>query len=304
MIRFHYSVGGGDILSLHQGKRLLAVDIKPFETTKYLTINPKKNGKAKITGSTTTGIVFVLTIKLCKDSKYTIQLAVGNQLNVYNDRDAVVDNPGSALVRTISNSSTTSGFKISGLGMQNFTMDGMSKSIDVINEGIYTIFFDQPSNISVVLYNYPPQYQQCNLDFGMYIGLWNVVSSIGVVSKSYTFSETSQGRFMIVGNGSQNSISIASEPLLYSGDVQGTDQAGNVVNLTGLIIGQLDMPLMMEPSTTMPFTWIVHKTDYKTYSLNGTPNRQHMAILSREPRLESCMVNKLIKKARKLGYGI
>lgn len=53
---------------------------------------------------------------------------------------------------------------------------------------------------------------------------------------------------------------------------------------------------------SQPFYWIVHETDYETYSLNGTPNRQRLAILARPG--ETICTRKLVKKARKLGYNI
>ena len=94
------------------------------------------------------------------------------------------------------------------------------------------------------------------------------------------------------------------QPALMFGTLTSTDNAGEIATSTGLLQGQVFTPTTTQTDMKTPFSWIVHKTDYKKYSLNGSPNRQTLVILSRQQTLESDLMCKLRKRARKLGYSI
>jgi len=335
MIRFHNSIAGSSPLDLYKGKRLLAVGVEPFQTTKYLDC---REGKVKIIGRSALNEIFILKIRLCRDSKYTVQLVAitpnemrldlpstsGNKLNVYNDSSAFNEEikPGSALVRLISNGEGKTSFQPSGLGMQTFRSNSITTTVDVINQGIYTLFFDNANNVSSVLYNYPDQYQQECLRFQDFIGSWFVIDSLGIATTNYIFSETSQGRWMrsvpnttsimipntipsmMIPNTTSMTMIPNTIPSMMMGDLLVTDEKGEISEVSGLFVGQAFVPPGMESNNLLPFSWIVHETDYKSYALIGTPNRQELAILSRTQSLDSCHLRKLKKKARKLGYSI
>jgi hypothetical protein len=109
---------------------------------------------------------------------------------------------------------------------------------------------------------------------------------------------------------SSNSLVLYNSPCRYEQDLCFPDYVGvwNVVAKLGNVestynFSEVATSTSVERlSNSEAFDWIVHETDYETYSLNGSLDRQRLAILAR-PGKCVCL-RKLVRKARKLGYVI
>lgn len=314
MIRFHHGIRDGPVLDIYSCKKLLVAKLAPFETSVYMEV-PERG---EIKGYAGTTLVF--TLRYCSEEPGTaiifvqgtaVQLRVESDLYKGACGDSFSPPVGQARVRKIlfnSDSGTeTIPYKVqyqtlTKLGVNTITIDQYSATIDAINQGVYTVFFNGANTPTSVLYNNPPSYAQVPFDFARYIGKWYVIKSLGIAAdiKSYTFYENSRGRFMLTDDTEPAPGAEVSVAPNFVGFVRGRDEEnGNLRTLTGLLFG--DVQASLDPGKLV-FSWIVHETDYETYSLNGSPTRQEMVILSRKEKL--CEVDRLLSRAKKLGYDI
>lgn len=63
----------------------------------------------------------------------------------------------------------------------------------------------------------------------------------------------------------------------------------------------VNFPSSPQPQTNAP-NYLVHKTNYTSYSVVGSPNRQGLFILSRTPTMSKKKYNSLVRFAKSLGY--
>lgn len=331
MIRFHHGINGGPVLDIYvlnedskhdrrlipeldsgncSSKDLLVAKLAPFETSVYANVDDR------VTVRGYAGTTLVFTLRYDANCKSTAVIFVENtavQLRL--ERDMTTEDhaceTGQAIVRKIqfnSNTGTnTVPYKVqyqtlTKLGINTIQMGEQTATIDAINQGSYTTFFNGQNTPTTVLYNNPPSYAQIPFDFSKYIGKWYVVASLGIANdiKSYTFYENSRGRFMLTNDAEPSvgpEVSVAPN---FVGFVRGRDEKqGKMRTLTGLLSG--DIQASLDPGK-MVFSWIVHETDYHNYSLNGSPTRQEMVILSRKEKL--CNTKQLLRKAKQLGYDV
>lgn len=282
MIRFHHGSPVQRSLDIYFNGKLIIANITSGSTSLYIQVC---SGVMKGFEFGSKTLVFKSKMKIREGKKYTCVLS-RNKLTVYKDNFCTPKN-GHALMRTLNSApvSTTTSSPMSAfemnqipwtnvamansekpqttntnqfievvLGPQTFKVGNLSITVDVINKGVYTIFYDESMDISSVLYNDPSDMVQ-EICFEDYIGKWYVAASLPSTQneKFYVFSETSSGRFELTNN----SVGI--------------------------------------------FNWIVHKTDYETYSLNGSENRQRLAIITRKG-MSKCMFEELVCLADELGY--
>lgn len=335
MIRFHHGINGGPVLDIysctgqkqtcregssHSREKLLVAKLAPFETSVYV----ETSDRATIKGYADETLVF--TLRYDSERAATAIIFVENaavQLRVEcdayrdpcasycSDASSKMPEVGNAQVRKIlfnSNPGTsTIPYKVeyqtlTKLGINTVSVDQYTATVDAINQGIYTVFFDGQNTPTSVLYNNPPSYAQVPFDFSRYIGKWYVIASLGIAAdiRTYTFYENARGRFMLTDDTEPVSNTDVSVVPNFVGFVRGRDEEeGKMRTLTGLLFG--DVQASLEPGNFV-FSWIVHDTDYDSYSLNGSPTRQEMVILSRKKKL--CNTKQLLCRAKKLGYDV
>lgn len=269
MIRLHN--GSTTSLNVFSDGELIIANIFPKQTSLYINVC----GRVLKGVSLTNQQIFTAKIKIKSDRKYTI-LLTPSTVRVYKD-DYKNPRNGTALVRDINSSNI---FYEQPLG--NLTINGVT--FNAINRGVYTVF----TGISV-LYNDPEDLEQ-DICFQEYIGKWNVYKQIGVPGiSSYIFSQTTDGEWELPINDSMSMINSSATSTTVDSSTTSTavnPQVNNtIVNMT------------------VPFSWIVHKTDYKEYSLNGTSDRQKLLILTR-CGMSKCKYDELLCLAKKLGYNI
>lgn len=307
MIKFHHGITGGPIVDIYQGDKLLVSSLSPFETSTYVSVDHYK----QITSYAGETLIFKLRLKSNCSATVVIYIEGSDiKLGISKDDDHLPD-MGEARVRKIQFNSLVSSnltpYKVetqtlNTLGINTIQIDSSTASIEVINQGIYTVFFNGQNTPTAVLYNIPPQYGQTPFNFQDYIGKWYVIISLGIPTdvKSYTFYENSRGRFMLMNDNTPIPAADVSVQPNFVGFVQGYDEEqGKLRTLSGLLVG--DVQSSLDPGTSV-FSWIVHDTDYCNYSLNGSPSRQQMVILSRETTLCKKTKKRLLCKAKTLGY--
>lgn len=307
MIKFHHGITNGPVVDIYQRDKLLVSSLAPFETSNYVSVEDCR----EITGYAGKTVIFTLALKsVCTCTAVIFVEGTTIQLKISKDNDHLPD-MGEARVRKIQFNSVvgtnTVSYKVetqtlNTLGMNTVKIGDNTATLQVINQGIYTIFFNGSSTPTTVLYNIPPQYAQTPFDFSRYIGKWYVIASLGISTdiKSYTFYENSRGRFMLTNDNTPAPAADVSIPPNFVGFVQGYDEEqGKLRALSGLLIG--DVQSSLDPGNLV-FSWIVHETDYCSYSLNGSPTRQEMVILSRETKSSTCKTKCLLRKAKTLGH--
>lgn len=80
--------------------------------------------------------------------------------------------------------------------------------------------------------------------------------------------------------------------------ILGFAKANNQLYPSALTVQFPQIPNLYEPN------YLVHYTDYCSYSVVGSPNRTNLYILCRTPKMEEKQYNRLLKKVAKLGYDL
>jgi len=166
----------------------------------------------------------------------------------------------------------------------------------LISGGIYTFINSGTSSNSFIIFSHDNnnscEILQPNFNVQNYMGKWNQIASIP------QFYET-------------NCADATAEYTLLSDRVNVFntcyDQSGNVVTtITGSAYpgcnpASLRVLFPNSPQSDTP-NYLVHKTNYRSYAIIGSPTRTSFYILSRRPKMSQSKYLKILKYASRLGY--
>jgi apolipoprotein D and lipocalin family protein len=86
------------------------------------------------------------------------------------------------------------------------------------------------------------------------------------------------------------------------------DEARGVAEVVEPGIGQLDVTFLPRWLSWLPFTkgdyWVLELDPAYRYALVGTPGRDYLWVLSREPKLSSDVLERLLARAREDGFDV
>lgn len=329
-VRFVHTIPGILSINISVGKNLIAGNVMYGETTGYLDL-PDGKITIVITSYLNGSYIITATGKFHCNQHHTTVISE-NSLLVYTDRTSAPKH-GTASIRFINASPTIgpvdflynsalihSNVEYSGTGCPIYSKISLGSSeISIQTKGSTTILvmknvFVKAGQILSAIFmtsngkNYisytvdnPPYCKyssdvlQCDLDIQRYMNKWYQISSTAVKDCPH---------MTVLYTLTMDKIKVTNT--CYDVDWKGIkSEVGSLIPWNWCFPSAMTLSLPSAPMSAinmMAPNYLIHKTDYVSYSVIGTPDRSALQILSREKMMEKCEFKKLLKFARSLGY--
>jgi len=340
-VRFIHNIIGSEKVDIYLDNKAIALNLERYQQTGYLSFSPG-NYKLTIKVSENHTIIATKHIELCKSSLYTFLLLGNTNdlktisLNQYTDNNKC-PNPGEFNIRFIHGIYLADAVDVYLNNNKIFTNIKYSQTstyksinLDTINK--MSLYYE----LSVVLTGtkipiFPPQKQyyvngaiytivaasltdpflillhdnqnncetlQENFDTQAYMGKWFQIADIPQVYESGC--PRASAEYTLLNDRVSVFNTCYNEKWEVSRTITGYAKALNpcIPSALKVVFPETEIFVPQYPGPN----YLIHKTNYKSYAIVGSPTRTSFYILSRTPKITQSKYNKFLKYAKTLGY--